>query len=75
VAEEGYRLPELTAARLPGGIDDAAARKTLRNDFGIEVGGGLGPFAGTAWRVGLMGHAARDRSVVTLLGALKVLMG
>jgi alanine-glyoxylate transaminase/serine-glyoxylate transaminase/serine-pyruvate transaminase len=74
VAEEGYRLPQLTAARLPAGVDDAAARKTLRNDFGIEVGGGLGPFAGTAWRIGLMGHAARDRAVVTVLGALMVLL-
>jgi alanine-glyoxylate transaminase/serine-glyoxylate transaminase/serine-pyruvate transaminase len=74
VAEDGHRLPELTAARLPAGVDDVAGRKTLRNDFGIEVGGGLGPFAGGAWRVGLMGHAARERSVVTLLGALMVLL-
>lgn len=75
IAPEGYRLPQLTAARLPAGVDDAAARKVLREEFGIEVGGGLGPFAGAAWRIGLMGHSASDRSVVTLLGALMVLMG
>ncbi len=74
VAEDGHRLPELTAARLPAGVDDAAARKTLRNDYGIDVGGGLGPFAGAAWRVGLMGHSARERSVVALLGALTALL-
>jgi alanine-glyoxylate transaminase/serine-glyoxylate transaminase/serine-pyruvate transaminase len=75
VAAAGHRLPQLTAARLPDGIDDAGGRKVLREEFGIEVGGGLGPFAGKAWRIGLMGHAARERSVVTLLGALTVLGG
>jgi alanine-glyoxylate transaminase/serine-glyoxylate transaminase/serine-pyruvate transaminase len=73
IAPDGHRLPQLTAARLPDGIDDAGGRKILREEFGIEVGGGLGPFAGKAWRIGLMGHAARERSVVTLLGALTVL--
>lgn len=75
VAPEGARLPQLTAARLPAGVDDAKTRRRLRDDFGIEVGGGLGPFAGQAWRIGLMGHAARDRSVATLLGALSALLG
>ncbi len=75
IAQEGHRLPELTTARLPEGVEDAWGRKTLREEFGIEVGGGLGPFAGKAWRIGLMGHAARERSVVTLLGALSVLGG
>lgn len=75
IAPEGNRLPQLTAARLPAGVDDGAARDVLREEFGIEVGGGLGPFAGTAWRIGLMGHSASDRSVVSLLGALMVLMG
>jgi alanine-glyoxylate transaminase / serine-glyoxylate transaminase / serine-pyruvate transaminase len=69
-AEQGHRLPQLTAARLPEGLADAAGRKALREDFGIEVGGGLGPLAGTGWRIGLMGHNARDRAVTTLVGAL-----
>ncbi|HEY2766371.1 MAG TPA: alanine--glyoxylate aminotransferase family protein [Pseudonocardiaceae bacterium] len=70
LAEQGHRLPQLTAARLPDGIGDAAGRRALREDFGIEVGGGLGPLAGTGWRIGLMGHGARERSVSTLLHAL-----
>ncbi|MGH3908429.1 MAG: alanine--glyoxylate aminotransferase family protein, partial [Pseudonocardiaceae bacterium] len=73
LAEQGHRLPQLTAARLPEGMVDAAVRTTLREDFGIEVGAGLGPLAGTGWRVGLMGHNARDRSVSTLLGALSAM--
>lgn len=69
-AEPGHRLPQLTAARLPDGMSDAAARKRLREDFNIEVGGGLGPLAGTGWRIGLMGHNAQARPVTTLLAAL-----
>ncbi|MHA6796054.1 pyridoxal-phosphate-dependent aminotransferase family protein [Pseudonocardia bannensis] len=74
VAAEGVRLPQLTAAVLPGGLDDGVARKRLLAEFGIEVGGGLGDFAGRAWRIGLMGHAATERSVVTLLGAVRELL-
>jgi alanine-glyoxylate transaminase/serine-glyoxylate transaminase/serine-pyruvate transaminase len=73
-AEPGRRLPQLTAARLPEGMADAAGRRMLREEFGIEVGGGLGPLAGAGWRIGLMGHGARERSVSTLLGALASLL-
>jgi alanine-glyoxylate transaminase/serine-glyoxylate transaminase/serine-pyruvate transaminase len=74
LAQEGHRLPQLTTAWLPDGADDAALRKALLDDYGIEVGGGLGQFAGKAWRIGLMGHSARERSVVSLLGALRELL-
>jgi alanine-glyoxylate transaminase / serine-glyoxylate transaminase / serine-pyruvate transaminase len=73
-AEHGHRLPQLTAVRLPDGVVDAAGRKSLREDFGIEVGGGLGPLAGAGWRIGLMGHNAQDRVVTTLLAALAVVL-
>jgi alanine-glyoxylate transaminase/serine-glyoxylate transaminase/serine-pyruvate transaminase len=73
-AQEGYRLPELTTAWLPEGADDVKLRAQLRDDYDIEVGGGLGELAGKGWRVGIMGHGARERSVVSLLGALRVLL-
>jgi alanine-glyoxylate transaminase/serine-glyoxylate transaminase/serine-pyruvate transaminase len=73
IAEDGHRLPQLTSVRLPESVDEAVLRKALLTEFGIEVGGGLGEFAGTAWRIGLMGHSARERSVTTLLGALREL--
>lgn len=73
LAREGHRLPQLTAARLPDGSDEAALRRVLLERWGIEVGGGLGAFAGTAWRVGLMGHGARERNVTTLCGAIREL--
>ena len=71
-AEEGHRLPQLTTVWVPAEVEDEAAlRRRLLVDFGIEVGGGLGEFAGKVWRVGCMGHTARMRNVVTLLGALE----
>ena len=70
-AEEGHRLPELTTVLTPEGLDEAAARKTLLERHGIEIGGGLGEYAGKMWRIGCMGHTARPRNVVTLLGALE----
>jgi alanine-glyoxylate transaminase/serine-glyoxylate transaminase/serine-pyruvate transaminase len=74
LAEDGHRLPQLTSAWLPDGADDVVLRKALLATYGIEVGSGLGEFAGRAWRVGLMGHSARERSVVALLGALEDLL-
>ena len=74
IAPEGARLPQLTSVRLPAGLDEAALRARLLAEHSIEVGGGLGEFAGVAWRIGLMGHTARHRSVDALLGALDVLL-
>ncbi|MCZ7535237.1 MAG: alanine--glyoxylate aminotransferase family protein [Acidimicrobiia bacterium] len=70
LAEEGRRLPQLTLAGVSDGVDESALRSTLLERFGIEVGGALGGFAGKAWRIGLMGHCARERSVAALLEAL-----
>lgn len=73
-AAEGHRLPELTTVWVPEGLDDAKARAALLDHYGIEVGGGLGEFAGRVWRIGCMGHTARPRNVTLLLGALGELM-
>jgi alanine-glyoxylate transaminase/serine-glyoxylate transaminase/serine-pyruvate transaminase len=74
-AEDGHRLPQLTTAWLPDHVDDAATRRRLLDDYGIEVGGGLGEFAGKVWRIGCMGHTARPANVVLLLGALAEIIG
>src|SRR5262249_12738799 len=70
-AAPGCRLPQLNAVRLPEGLDDAAGRKRLLNEFGIEVGGGLGEFKGKAWRIGLMGYNSRPGCVFQVLTALE----
>jgi alanine-glyoxylate transaminase/serine-glyoxylate transaminase/serine-pyruvate transaminase len=80
-AHKGHRLPQLTtvwvpADRLPAGRTEADVRAALLERYGIEIGGGLGEYAGRIWRIGLMGHTARLRNVATFLGALdEVLAG
>ncbi len=70
-AVEGRQLPQLHAVRIPAGADDAAVRKRLLTEFGIEIGGGLGDFKGKAWRIGLMGHNSRPDNVLLFLAALE----
>ncbi len=53
-----HRLSPLTLVRIPEGVDDAAVRGGLLDEHNIELGGGLGKFAGKAWRIGLMGENA-----------------
>lgn len=74
LAAEGFRLPQLTAAALPAGVDERAARARLLNEHGIEVGGGLGTFAGRAWRIGLMGESCRPEKLDRLLLAIQAVL-
>jgi alanine-glyoxylate transaminase / serine-glyoxylate transaminase / serine-pyruvate transaminase len=74
IAQEGHRLPQLTAFTWPAGTDEGALRRRLLDGHGIEVGGGLGEFAGRAWRVGLMGEGATHATVDHLLDAIDELL-
>jgi alanine-glyoxylate transaminase/serine-glyoxylate transaminase/serine-pyruvate transaminase len=69
-AAKGHRLPQLTTVYVPDGVDDAAVRRRLLAEYDIEIGGGVGVFAGKVWRIGCMGHTARRRNVTLLLAAL-----
>jgi alanine-glyoxylate transaminase/serine-glyoxylate transaminase/serine-pyruvate transaminase len=69
VAKE-HRLPQLNAVRVPEGVDEAAVRRALLQEFNLEIGAGLGPLAGKIWRFGLMGHSAQSRNVMMCLSAL-----
>lgn len=79
LAPAGHRLAQLTTVRvpaeLPGGLDEAGVRRALLERYDIEIGGGVGPLAGTVWRIGCMGHTARPANVLTLLGALGEVLG
>lgn len=70
-AQDGFRLPQLQAVRLPPGKDADALRKELLERFDVEVGGGLGPLAGNAWRIGLMGESCHEDRVEFLLEAIR----
>ena len=61
----------LNADRIPDGINGLKVRKALLNDFAIEIGGGLGQFAGKVWHVGLMGHSCCRKNVFLFLSALE----
>ena len=64
----------LNAVGIPEGIEDAVIRRKLLDDYGIEIGGGLGSFKGKAWRIGLMGHNATAENVEKVLSALRELL-
>jgi alanine-glyoxylate transaminase/serine-glyoxylate transaminase/serine-pyruvate transaminase len=68
-------LHTLNCISIPAGADDAGVRRRLLEEYGIEIGGGLGPMAGKAWRIGLMGHGATVRNVDLVLTALRKILG
>ncbi len=72
---EGHRLPQLTCVKIPEGIDDLTVRRRLLSEWGIEIGGGLGPYKGKAWRIGLMGHSSKEQNVSLVLSALETCLG
>jgi alanine-glyoxylate transaminase/serine-glyoxylate transaminase/serine-pyruvate transaminase len=65
-----HSLHTLNCIHIPEGADDPAVRAKLLDDYSIEIGAGLGPFAGKAWRIGLMGHSATQANVDLVLAAL-----
>ncbi len=70
-----HSLTTLNAILAPEGVDEAAVRRRLLNDYGIEIGAGLGPFKGKALRIGLMGSSSSERSVMLVLAALENILG
>ncbi len=74
VVKEGDRLPQLNAVAVPEGVDEAAVRGALLEEFGLEIGAGLGALAGKVWRIGLMGHSSRRRNVLFCLSALETVL-
>ena len=71
LAPDGEQLHPLLCVRVPDGIDEAAVRSRLLQRHGIEVSGGLGPLAGKAWRIGVMGEGARPEARDRLVEAVQ----
>ena len=71
VVQEEHSLAQITPVWVPEGVQDARVRRTLLRDHGIEIGQGLGEFAGKVWRIGLMGESSRPEYVLALLSALE----
>jgi alanine-glyoxylate transaminase/serine-glyoxylate transaminase/serine-pyruvate transaminase len=70
-----FRLPMLNAVKIPAGFDDMTVRGRLLNEYNIEIGAGLGEFAGKVWRIGLMGESCTVNHINMVLAALKQIMG
>ncbi len=75
VVKAASRLPQLNAVSIPAGVDDAAVRARLLQEYNLEIGAGLGPMAGKIWRIGLMGFASNRTNVLLCLGALDAVLG
>lgn len=71
VANPEHRLWSLNAVSVPDGVDEAKVRGHLLINYGIEIGGGLGPLAGQIWRIGLMGTSSSRNNVMLVLSALE----
>lgn len=72
---EEEAAPPLLSVLVPDGVDEAALRRALLVEDGVEISGGLGPLAGRVWRVGVMGAGARPEAQQRLLSALAPRLG
>jgi alanine-glyoxylate transaminase / serine-glyoxylate transaminase / serine-pyruvate transaminase len=70
-----HSLYTLNCINIPARVEDTLVRRRLLEEYGIEIGAGLGPMAGKAWRIGLMGHGATVRNVDLVLAALREVLG
>jgi alanine-glyoxylate transaminase / serine-glyoxylate transaminase / serine-pyruvate transaminase len=74
LAPDGEQLHPLLAVTPPEGVEEAAVRRGLLLNHGIEISGGLGPLAGKLWRIGVMGAGANREPQEQLVGALATLL-
>lgn len=74
IVDSAHRLPQLNAVGVPEGIDEAAVRAALLQQYDLEIGAGLGTLAGKIWRIGLMGYACKQRNVLQCLSALEAVL-
>jgi alanine-glyoxylate transaminase/serine-glyoxylate transaminase/serine-pyruvate transaminase len=74
LADPEYQLAQLTAVRVPDGVDGKEIQNRVLREHQIEIGGGLGPDAPPIWRLGLMGYNARREAADQVLAALDAVM-
>jgi len=69
-----YRLPPLTTAHVPAGVDPHSTRVRLLQEYNIEIAAGFGALKDQVWRIGLMGYSSRKENITLLLAALRDLI-
>ena len=72
--DESYALNQLTVISIPENINDIDFRNKLLRNYLIEIGRGLGQFAGKVWRIGLMGESCVPQNVYAVLSAFEKLL-
>jgi len=72
--DAAVRLPQLNLVEIPEGADDATIRRRLLDEFNLEIGSGLGIWAGKVWRIGLLGQSATPAYVLACLTALEAVL-
>lgn len=69
--DQRHKMPNVTGVIIPAGVDGEAVRRSMLNDFGIEIGTSFGPLHGRIWRIGTMGYVCRKENVLHCLAALE----
>lgn len=69
--DRSVRMNNVVGVYIPDGVNDAAVRGTMLEDYGIEIGTSFGPLAGKVWRIGTMGYNARRDTVLLTLAAFE----
>lgn len=73
-AQPAFRLPTVTAFKVPQGVDADAIRQALLTPYRIDIGGGLGDLRGRVWRVGMLGHSAQPTFLLALVTLMEILL-
>lgn len=71
LVKKEHRLATVTSVRVPPSASHDHMRQSLLEEYGIEVGAGLGQLKGAIWRIGLMGHSSQRKYVSLVLAAIR----
>lgn len=74
LADADHQLVQLSAVKVPEGVDGKEVQTRILREHGIEVGGGLGPKAPPIWRVGLMGVNANRETADRVVAAFDAVL-
>ncbi|MET0802063.1 MAG: aminotransferase class V-fold PLP-dependent enzyme [Actinomycetota bacterium] len=74
LADPDRQLVQLSAVKVPEGVDGREIQTRFLRERGIEIGGGLGPKAPPIWRVGLMGVNANRETADRVLAAFDAVL-
>jgi len=65
-----HKMLNVVGVYIPEEVDGEAVRRTMLEDFGIEIGTSFGPLIGVIWRIGNMGYNSRKEFILQTLASL-----